>query len=307
MAGQEVERIRGLLDELEAIQHARNNEPSPTAAPYSLLLRKKEASPFARGGRCVICELYDTRDVSCAKQWASFDAAKTKAAGAAAEDATRESGNMTQPAMPRPEPICSRELPLSAEKALKAGRVGFLDAEDFDTYLSGALDQAAFDRICAKLGARERASRDVVSLLEREGYSRETACNAVERARRCGVIDDKRYAQAFVRAKVQAGWGQSRIARELGQAGLSLEDCDAENAEMLNGEQEYARALATARKKRMPDKNPTEKLARFLAGRGYSMAVSLRAAKQVVAESLEPPEESSGANGTCEETTNRHV
>ena len=287
MAGQEVERIRSLLSELEARQHARNVESGPSGSSFHLLLRKKEASPFTRGGRRVVCELYDAGDVSLAREWARYDKAQARASGTSTQDAPQGFDETAQPDVPRPRPVCSRELPSSAEKTLKAGRSDFSGIEDFDAYLSEASEQAAFDRVCAKLGARERSSHDAVSLLVQEGYSEKEARSAVARAQKCGIVDDARYAQAFVRAKVQAGWGKARIARELGQSRLSLEDCDAGSVAALDDDQELARALAAARKKRISDKNPVEKLARFLAGRGYSLSTALRAAKQAVAESQE--------------------
>ena len=288
MAEQEVERIRDLLEELEARQHARNRTSGPLPnSSYRLLLRKKPAVSPDWGARRTLCELYAICDVACAKQWADYDRAKANLSGGTAREAPQGPCEPDEPKAERPEPVCSREIPPSAEKTLKAGRCDFHDADDFDAYLSDALEQAAFDRVCVKLGARERASCDVISLLEQEGYGKEEARRAVARAQRCGVVDDKRYAQAYVRAKVRAGWGKARIERGLGHAHLSLKDCDMAAGAELDAEQEFARALAAARKKRVPDKNPTEKLARFLAGRGYSMAISLRAAKQAVAESQE--------------------
>ena len=287
MAGQEVERMRNLLSELEARQHVRSVEPDLPSGSFRLLLRKKEASPFARGGRRIACELYNAGDVFLAREWARYDTAQARASGASTQDAPQGFDETTRPDAPRPRPVCSRELPSSAEKTVKAGRSDFSGIEDFDAYLSEAAEQAAFDRVCAKLGARERSSHDAAALLEQEGYGVQEARNAVARAQRCGIVDDARYAQAFVRAKVQAGWGKARIVRELGQSRLSLEDCGADGVAALDDNHELARALTTARKKRIPDKNPVEKLARFLAGKGYSMSTALRAAKQVVAESQE--------------------
>ncbi len=181
-------------------------------------------------------------------------------------------------------------VPKSAKAALKAGRQTFSGPEDFEAHLAGALEQAAFMRLTSKLAARDRSSREMEEFLVSEGYDRSAARKAVERACRSGLIDDLRFSQAFVCSKRRAGWGSRRIERDLLTRGVCEADVQKAMGECADGPTELERALGVARKKRMPEKNPTEKLARFLAGRGFSGDIALRVAKQVIAESREQPD-----------------
>ena len=179
-------------------------------------------------------------------------------------------------------------VPKSAKGALKSGRQAFSGPDDFKEHLATVLEQAAFLRLTSKLAARDRSGRELEELLVGEGYDRPLARNAVERARRCGLIDDGRFAQSFVCSKRRAGWGSRRIERDLLSRGVAERDVHEALATSDDDSTEFERALGAARKKRLPEKNQVEKLARFLAGRGFSGDVALRAAKQVVSESSEP-------------------
>ncbi len=259
MAQTEVERVRCLLDELERHQHQRRGAADTQAAPLRLHLQEEEHASSPCKGRRVLCELL-------ASQPHDGDAATRTATHAL-------------------------EIPASARRVFASGRQAFEDAADFEAYARTALEQAAFERACSKLSARERPGKDVLNLLVQEGYPAEASQAAVDKAKRCGVISDTRYAQAFVNSKTRAGWGKARISRELERFGLSLEDAGEEALDSLTQDREYERALASASRRAIPSKNPTEKIARFLMGRGFATGLSLRVAKEVVAQAQEPSDE----------------
>ncbi len=259
MAQTEVERVRCLLDELERHQHQRKGAADTQAASLRLHLQEEEHASSPCKGRRVLCELL-------ADEPHDGDAATPTATHAL-------------------------EIPASARRVFASGRQAFEDAADFEAYARTALEQAAFERACSKLSARERPGKDVLNLLVQEGYPAEASQAAVDKAKRCGVISDARYAQAFVNSKTRAGWGKARISRELERFGLSLEDAGDVALDSLTHDREYERALAAASRRAMPSKNPTEKIARFLMGRGFATGLSLRVAKEVVAQAQESSDE----------------
>ncbi len=185
-------------------------------------------------------------------------------------------------------------VPASAKSTLKAGRQAFADADDFESHLDAMLEQAAFSRLASKLAARDRSSHEVVGLLIKEGYDASVAQRAVGRACRCNLIDDSRFAQSFVSAKRRAGWGSRRIEHELSLRGVPDTDVQKALADLDAGESEFERAIGVARKKRLSDTNPTEKLARFLVGRGFGSDIALRAARQAVSEASQEMVSTSG-------------
>lgn len=259
MAQTEVERVRCLLDELERHQHQRKGAADTQAAPLHLHLQEEEHASSPCKGRRVLCELLADEP---------YD-----------DDAVT------------PTATHALEIPASARRVFASGRQAFEDVADFEAYACTALEQAAFERACSKLSARERPGGDVLNLLVQEGYPAEASQAAVDKAKRCGVISDTRYAQAFVNSKTRAGWGKARISRKLERFGLSLEDAGEEALDSLTQDREYERALAAASRRAMPSKNPTEKIARFLMGRGFATGLSLRVAKEVVAQAQEPSDE----------------
>lgn len=259
MAQTEVERVRCLLDELERHQHQRKGAADTQAAPLRLHLQEEEHASSPCKGRRVLCELL-------ADEPHNGDAAT-------------------------PTAMHALEIPASARRVFASGRQTFEDVAVFEAYARTALEQAAFERACSKLSARERPGKDVLNLLVQEGYPTEASQAAVDKAKRCGVISDARYAQAFVNSKTRAGWGRARISRELERFGLSLEDAGDVALDSLTQDREYERALAAASRRAMPSKNPTEKIARFLMGRGFATGLSLRVAKEVVAQAQEPSDE----------------
>lgn len=259
MAQTEVERVRCLLDELERHQHQRKGATAIQAAPLRLHLQEEEHASSPCKGRRVLCELL-------ADEPHNDDAAT-------------------------PTATHVLEIPASARRVFASGRQAFEDVADFEAYARTALEQAAFERACSKLSARERPGKDVLNLLVQEGYPAGASQAAVDKAKRCGVISDARYAQAFVNSKTRAGWGKARISRELERFGLSLEDAGDVALDSLTQDREYERALAAASRRAIPSKNPTEKIARFLMGRGFATGLSLRVAKEVVAQAQDPSDE----------------
>lgn len=259
MAQTEVERVRCLLDELERHQHQRKGAADTQAAPLRLHLQEEEHASSPCKGRRVLCELL-------ADEPHNDDAAT-------------------------PTATHVLEIPASARRVFASGRQAFEDVADFEAYARTALEQAAFERACSKLSARERPGKDVLNLLVQEGYPAGASQAAVDKAKRCGVISDARYAQAFVNSKTRSGWGKARISRELERFGLSLEDAGDVALDSLTQDREYERALAAASRRAIPSKNPTEKIARFLMGRGFATGLSLRVAKEVVTQAQEPSDE----------------
>ena len=145
-------------------------------------------------------------------------------------------------------------------------------------------------RICARariermIDRREYSSDEVSKKLRMDGYSSKVIDECVERACEVGLISDRRYADSFIRSKVYAGWGMQRIARELRQRGVSVEDVPGWPYEYLDPEDEITRALDVARTRRVSGQRAYEKLVRYLCNRGFATGVASRAARQVLDE-----------------------
>lgn len=169
----------------------------------------------------------------------------------------------------------------------------------------------AFEKVTRLACARERGSRELIDRLVRDGFSREVAKSAVQRALDCGLIDDVRYGTVLVRTRVAQGCGRKGIEDELERAGIaasdipgwpeeffSVDDFDPfrVNANAEDGvvgcsfgsessdEQEVERALALLRRKPPRSKNIQASAYRKLVTKGYSTSVASAATRRFMEE-----------------------
>ena len=169
----------------------------------------------------------------------------------------------------------------------------------------------AFEKVTRLACARERGSRELADRLVRDGFSREVAKSAVQRALDCGLIDDMRYGAVLIRTRVSQGRGRKGIEDELERAGIaasdipgwpeeffSVDDFDPfrVNANAEDGvvgcsfgsessdEQEIERALALLRRKPPRSKNIQASAYRKLVTKGYSTSVASVATRRFMEE-----------------------
>ncbi len=155
--------------------------------------------------------------------------------------------------------------------------------------VGAALSPAALDRLqhLADVTAAERAA---LRALARRGYARadlqcrlawkrhprEAVAAALERLVARGVMDDRRYAEEYARARAARGSGRPRIVRDLLTQGVERETAEEAVRRALEVEgvdpDTAARALALRRVRQLGDLAPAVKRRRlfaFLLRRGY--------------------------------------
>lgn len=201
--------------------------------------------------------------------------------GAASDSAT--SSHRT-PARPRRG---TTRVPVSVARAFGQERRTFASPDAFDEALARCAAQCAWKRLLSMTGARERSAAHIERALVDEGFSRDVARDAVQRARTCQLVDDARFAETFIRAKLRAGWGRQRIERALAQEGVDATLAPGYPEEYFDAGDEERRAWEALLRKPVPARNPEQKLARFLAGRGFSPGLALRLARRRVEEANE--------------------
>lgn len=137
------------------------------------------------------------------------------------------------------------------------------------------------DEILYKLAARcstsEQCLSDVEAKLKRYDLSEEERTRILQHLVEEKYIDDKRYAEAFVRDKYRFNkWGRIKIAQGLRMKGI--DNGSVNEAMKLIDEAEYLhilRELIKAKRKSIRGKSDYEvngKLIRFAIGRGFEFA-----------------------------------
>ena len=140
-------------------------------------------------------------------------------------------------------------------------------------------------RECAR---SERSSGDALRLMKRWGVSDEDAQKVLARLRAERFIDDGRYAEAFVRDKLNlSGWGAYKIKMSLRAKGVSKEIIDEVVAPMLAAADMSSKLedIMVRRMRTLKAKSPYDaktKLIRFAVSRGFEMDEAIACASKVV-------------------------
>ena len=142
-------------------------------------------------------------------------------------------------------------------------------------------------RMCAR---SERSSGDALRLMKRWGLADEDARKVLVRLQTERFIDDARYAEAFVRDKLNlSGWGAYKIKMSLRAKGVSCEIIEEVVAPMIEAtnmterlEEIMQRKLRTLKYSSPYDAKT--KLIRFAASRGYDLEQAVECASRVVKE-----------------------
>lgn len=142
----------------------------------------------------------------------------------------------------------------------------------------------AVSRVEGLVNRRDYAEGEIRAKLREDGYSAKVVEEVVEKARRGHVIDDRRFADVFIRTKVSAGWGRRRIERELSLKGIDAAVVPGWPDDYIDEGDERDRAYRLASRRRLTGKNDYAKIVRFLVGRGFGMSDAKDAAARVLRE-----------------------
>ena len=178
-------------------------------------------------------------------------------------------------------------MPVAVARALdhrrKRGELNGVSRKDLLDTLSKLQRECAKDCMLGLLERRDMSTGEVMDRLTRKGYPRFAREHAIEVGRRCGLLDDERFAERFAHSKSLTGWGIYRIEAELRNRGVDVSNYAGWPEDFLDVDGEYDRALAVASRKHVREPNARAKMARFLVGRGFSTGIAIRAAEEALA------------------------
>ena len=132
----------------------------------------------------------------------------------------------------------------------------------------------ALQKIAAFCAYQERTHKEVEQKLKSYGLDEDEAGEIIIRLGREKLLDEQRFAQAFVRGHYRhKKWGRRRIVQELKQKGIS-EYCIKAGLKEIDGDEYYQNLVDVAEKKdrQEKEKNPRvrrQKIAQYLTGKGY--------------------------------------
>ena len=134
----------------------------------------------------------------------------------------------------------------------------------------------ARERALQLLGYRERSCSELRQRLLDGGYPTGVVDAVVHRFCEVELVDDRRFAAAWVRSRASAGYGRRRILHELADKGVADDVASAAVEEGL-GDDEVRRARQSLRGRQPRDNKDRERLVRRLVVRGFDLRVALEA------------------------------
>jgi regulatory protein len=142
-------------------------------------------------------------------------------------------------------------------------------------------------RMCAR---SERSSGDALRLMKRWGVADDEAQKVLARLQVERFIDDRRFAEAFVRDKLNlSGWGAYKIKMTLRTKGVSREVIEEVVSPMIEKTDMKERLEDIMQRKLRTLKYSSAyeaktKLIRFAASRGYELDEAIECASKIVEE-----------------------
>ncbi len=130
------------------------------------------------------------------------------------------------------------------------------------------------------LAVRDYTEKGMLEKLVKAGFDAEMALSCVEMAVEQRLIDDMRYADLYISAKKERGWGSGKIINGLGRSGVDCSSIPGFPSSVFPFEKEVERARKCLADYVTTAKNPRDSHFRFLISRGYSAEVCVKALAQ---------------------------
>jgi regulatory protein len=168
----------------------------------------------------------------------------------------------------------SRVTSAAALKLLALEPGSAVDLPELHAELAELEPRLARERALQLLGYRERSCAELRQRLLDNGYPAGVVDGVVGRFCEVELVDDARFASAWVRSRVSAGYGRRRVARELAEKGVDDDIIQSALDEEMGGD-EVSRARDSLRGRTARDAKERERLIRRLVSRGFELRVAL--------------------------------
>lgn len=145
--------------------------------------------------------------------------------------------------------------------------------------------ESAFRKIERLLSVRDRSVHEMRDRLRRDRFTEQATNEALERALRCGYLDDGRFADGFIRSRLRAAKGVDGIVRD-----LKMHEIDAYTIpgfpDTFLEEQgsQFDNALRLLQRKPPRAKNRQQAAYAKLIRNGFSSAIASSAVKAWISE-----------------------
>jgi regulatory protein len=146
------------------------------------------------------------------------------------------------------------------------------------------LDQEAFAKLVKLISFRDRSIHEARTRLTEYELNQTAIESAVSRAIECGLLDDARFADVFIRSKVSAGKGQRAIEQGLKKHAIEAEEVPGYPEDYFSDDQMLETALDKLRRKPIHAKDRYSSAVGRLIRAGYPYGLATQAVRLWLAE-----------------------
>jgi regulatory protein len=161
---------------------------------------------------------------------------------------------------------------LSADALLQEGLHAGMELSEAELkhFKKLSADDKAYGLALAYIARRMRSHWELQDYFRRKGYDGGLAAQLLERLEKAGLVDDKTFAEAWVRnRRLLKSVSRRRLQQELRQKRVADEHIDAALSEDTADEHQVLQELV-ARKRKQSRYQDNLKLMRYLVGQGFS-------------------------------------
>lgn len=179
------------------------------------------------------------------------------------------------------DPVVAHTLRLSEDRTETNYRAREAALEDYDDD-----PKSAFTKIERLLSVRDRSISETRSRLQRDRFTEHAIEEALERAMRCGYLDDARFADGFIRSRLRASKGIEGIVRDLKTHGIDAHAIPGFPDTFLEEQgSQFDNAVRLLQRKPPRAKNKRQAAYAKLIRNGFSSSVASAAVKSWSAQS----------------------
>lgn len=147
--------------------------------------------------------------------------------------------------------------------------------------------ESAFRKIERLLSVRDRSIAEMRNRLQRDRFTEHAISESLERAIRCGYLDDDRFADGFIRSRLRASKGINGIVRDLKNHHIDAYAIPGFPDSFLEEQgSQLDNALRLLQRKPPRAKNKQQAAYAKLIRNGFSSSVASSAVKRWVAEQI---------------------
>lgn len=181
-----------------------------------------------------------------------------------------------------------RRLPMAVARALEGDAATWEPScrAELLHHVQELSRRCASQRLVTLVTQRDYGCQELSERLVRDGYAKAVVDQVVAEAQGSRLLDDRRFAEGFLRSKLASGWGVARIERELRHRGVDPDSIAQWEEWLADAPDESERAWELVERRGVPSRDPYAKTVRFLMGRGYPSSVAHGCARRLM-ESLE--------------------